>query len=65
MTQEKLAERAEVSVRYVQRVEAGSENVTVRTLAKFANALRVDLAALLSPPATLRRAGPGRPRQKP
>jgi transcriptional regulator with XRE-family HTH domain len=62
LTQEQLAERAEVSARYVQRVEAGTENLTVRTLIKVSNALRVPLADLLVTPVAPR-AQPGRPRR--
>jgi len=62
LTQEQLAERAEVSSRYVQRVEAGTENLTVRTLIKMSNALRVPLADLLVPPVAPR-ARPGRPQR--
>jgi transcriptional regulator with XRE-family HTH domain len=62
LTQEQLAERAEVSARYVQRVEAGTENLTVRTLIKLSNALRVSLAKLLVTPLAPR-ARPGRPRR--
>lgn len=63
LTQEQLAERAEVSARYVQRVEAGTENLTVRTLIKMSNALRVPLAELLVPPSASR-ARPGRPARR-
>jgi transcriptional regulator with XRE-family HTH domain len=62
LTQEQLAERAEVSARYIQRVEAGTENLTVRTLIKMSNALRVPLGDLLVTPA-MPRARPGRPQR--
>jgi len=62
LTQEQLAERAEVSARYIQRVEAGTENLTVRTLIKMSNALRVTLAELLVTPVKPR-ARPGRPQR--
>jgi len=62
LTQEQLAERAEVSARYIQRVEAGTENLTVRTLIKMSNALRVSLAELLVAPSAPR-ARPGRPQR--
>ena len=62
LTQEQLAERAEVSARYIQRVEAGTENLTVTTLIKMSNALRVSLGELLIPP-TAPRARPGRPKR--
>jgi transcriptional regulator with XRE-family HTH domain len=60
LTQEQLAERAEVSARYIQRVEAGTENLTVRTLIKMSNALRISFAELLVAPLAPR-ARPGRP----
>ena len=46
-TQEELAERADVSVRYVQMVESGTENLSLVTLSKLAAALRVHPAELL------------------
>ena len=48
LTQERFAEEVGVSEKYVQRVEAGA-NLSVRSLVKFANALGVPLAALVSP----------------
>ena len=62
-TQEKLAEGLEVSVRYIQFVEGGKENLTVETLVKFANFLRVPVIELFTPP-TKPKAGPGRPKKK-
>lgn len=50
LTQAKLAERLEVSVRYLQRVEAGEENLTVDTLVKFARALKVAVGDFFTPP---------------
>jgi transcriptional regulator with XRE-family HTH domain len=60
LTQEALAEKVEVSVRYVQSVEGGRENLTVETLAKLGNTLRVAVAALFTVPAT-RKVKRGRP----
>ena len=51
-----------MTTRYVQRVEAGSENLTVETLVKFANALKVPLADIFAQPTT-RTPRPGRPRK--
>jgi transcriptional regulator with XRE-family HTH domain len=45
-TQEYLAERLDVSPRYVQFVEAGKENLTIDSLAKVARVLRVAVADL-------------------
>lgn len=46
-TQEKFAERIDVTSRYIQSVEGGRENLTLDTLVKMANALRVRVDALL------------------
>jgi transcriptional regulator with XRE-family HTH domain len=62
LTQAALAEELGVATRYVQRVEAGSENLTVETLVKFANALTVPLTDLFVQPTT-RAPRPGRPRK--
>lgn len=60
LTQEELAERAELSARYIQRVESGGENLTLLTLLHVADALRVEPADLLQQ-ARRGPAGPGRP----
>ena len=62
LTQEQLAEILELSVRYVQFVESGEENLTVTTLVKIANGLRVPVADLFAPP-TKPKPGPGRPKK--
>ena len=49
LTQEELAERARLSVRYIQMVEAGT-NVSIRTAIRFANLLRVELPELFVKP---------------
>ena len=59
-TQEKLAERLKVSPRWLQSVEAGRENLTVGTLVRLANALKVPMAEFFAPPAITKRK-PGRP----
>ena len=46
MTQEALATAAGVGTRYVQRVEAGRENLTIRSLALLASVLRVSVREL-------------------
>ena len=61
-SQEGLAEACEVSAKYVQRIEAGGANLTIASLAKFADALRVDVAELFVRPQT-RKPRPGRPRK--
>jgi len=62
-TQEEFAERIGVSPQYVQAVEGGRENLTLRTLAALAEALRIHPAGLLFAPTTPR-AKPGRPSGK-
>ncbi|MCL4750433.1 MAG: helix-turn-helix domain-containing protein [Myxococcales bacterium] len=52
LTQQAFAERLDVSLRYVQSVEAGWENPTVGTLEKLAKALRVPVAELFASPAS-------------
>ena len=61
-TQEALAEELDVSAAYLQRVEAGAENLTVRSLVRLARHLAVDVQALFDPPASTGRR-PGRPRR--
>ena len=50
LTQEVFAERLDVTARYVQRVEGGGQNVSVRVLATFANGLGVPVAELFRKP---------------
>lgn len=61
-TQERFAERAEVSPGYIRRVEAGLGNLTLTSLAKIAGLLDVTVPDLLVPPAsrTVRRGRPPR-----
>lgn len=59
-TQEQLAEHARVSLKYLQRIEAGRENLTLRSVARLANHLRVPPAELFVPPRS-RRPKRGRP----
>lgn len=49
LTQEDLADRLKLSVKYVQRVEGGT-NLSVRSLVRFAAALGVDVAELFALP---------------
>jgi transcriptional regulator with XRE-family HTH domain len=48
MSAREAAERAEIPLRQWQRVEAGDVNATLKTLARIAYALRVDVLALLA-----------------
>jgi transcriptional regulator with XRE-family HTH domain len=65
MTQEAFAERLDVTVQYVSKIELG-ENLTLRSLASIARVLGVAVDALFESPAptpTSSRKGPGRPRR--
>lgn len=61
LTQEGLAEILGVSIKYVQRIESGS-NLTVRSLVKLAQTLSVEPGALLTRPRSRTRPSVGRPR---
>lgn len=50
MTQERLAERLDRDIRYVQEIEGGRQNVTVRTAALVARVLRVPIRELFVVP---------------
>ena len=62
MTKEAFAERLEVSVQYVSRVEKGT-NLTVESLIKLANVLNVGIPDLFTLPTTPPRRR-GRPPKK-
>jgi transcriptional regulator with XRE-family HTH domain len=47
LTQEQTAERLGMAARHYQKIEAGELNVTLATLRKVADALRIEPAALL------------------
>jgi len=47
ITQEELAEKADLSLRYIQEVERGEANLSIAVLAAFADALDVPAASLL------------------
>jgi len=60
-TQAETAERAGIDAKHIQAIEAGSGNVTLRTLVALASAFGVDPRRLLEPaPLAVRRAR-GRP----
>lgn len=63
MTQEQLAEAADITPAYLQRVEYGRVNISVVTLVALAEALEVRLDTLVEP-ARLERGRPGRPRRR-
>jgi transcriptional regulator with XRE-family HTH domain len=64
LTQLDLAERAEISVNYLQHIErpGSSPNVTLRMLASLATSLGVALHELLQPATTANARTTGRPR---
>lgn len=63
-TQRELAETLGVSVQYVQRIEQGRENLTLRSLAELATALAAPASELLTAPRSLAPKR-GRPRKGP
>jgi transcriptional regulator with XRE-family HTH domain len=63
-TQEDCAVRLRLTVRRLRRFEAGA-NLTLRTLERIADALGVSARSLLEPPASKKRAKPGRPPKSP
>lgn len=64
LTQEELAERLDVSIKYLQRVEAGQENLTIESVVTVANALEVAPGYLIQQPRSAPPRKPGRPRKK-
>jgi transcriptional regulator with XRE-family HTH domain len=63
LTQETFAERLDVTVQYVSKIEVG-ENLTLRSLASIARALGVPVDALFERPASsVPAAKRGRPRR--
>jgi transcriptional regulator with XRE-family HTH domain len=61
-TQELFAEHYWASVKYVQALELGRENLSLATLARVARSLKVPVRALFAAPKSLR-VNPGRPRK--
>ncbi len=47
LTQAQLAELIDVHEKYIGKIEAGKQNITVKTLNKLANALNIDVCRLL------------------
>ena len=64
MTQEELAGRIGVSVRHLQRIEAGQKNLSVLFLAELSPLLEAEPAEFLAPPTTPK-PRPGRPKRSP
>lgn len=46
LTQAKLAELIDVHEKYVGKIEAGKQNITIKTLNRLANALEIDIDKL-------------------
>lgn len=61
-TQEQAAERLQLDVRELRRVESGRVNMTVASLARLARGLGTTVRALFDPPANRSPRRPGRPR---
>jgi transcriptional regulator with XRE-family HTH domain len=55
LTQSELAERMGSNEKHLQRIEAGQENLTLRSVASIAEALEADTASLFQPPISLQR----------
>jgi HTH-type transcriptional regulator/antitoxin HipB len=67
LTQEELAEALAVSVKYVQRVERGRDNLTLDSMVKLVSALGARMADLHVPPRPVRtptRAAPAKSRRR-
>lgn len=64
LTQAKLAEAAGIQTNYVQMIEHATTNISVKVLVKLADALDVEVEALLKP-AEAPEVQRGRPRKKP
>ena len=63
LTQDQQAERLGFTLKYLQRIEGGGENLTVRSLVKIASAIGVPVTGLFLRPRT-KQAGPGRPKRR-
>lgn len=62
LTQAKLAELVGVSIRYLQSIEGGQENLGLETIAKLANVLKLLPIRFFEPPTT-KKQRPGRPKR--
>ena len=61
MTQQQLADVMGISPQYLRRVESGGANLSIKSLAKFAHALAVEVAELFVVPSGREPRRPGRP----
>jgi transcriptional regulator with XRE-family HTH domain len=64
LTQEALAARLGMSDVYLRRIESGRVNLSVKSLARLAAALGVEITALFEAPRVRARRGPGRPKSR-
>lgn len=64
VTQEELAERLDVPVQHVSRIEGGGQNITLTTLERFAIALGMDVKVVFTPTTEGPRTPPKTRRQK-
>jgi transcriptional regulator with XRE-family HTH domain len=62
-TQEQFAEEMGFSLKFTQRIEAGRENLTIKSLVSLAEHLGIAVKALFQRPRT-RKPGPGRPKRR-
>jgi transcriptional regulator with XRE-family HTH domain len=63
LTQQTLATEAEVDLRFVQRIERGTTNLSVKVLISISSALGVEPTAMFAP-AKIAPARAGRPRKE-
>ncbi len=63
LTQEALAELADIGMRFMQRIESGRTNIGLNAIVALAEALEVKPSALFNV-AKLTRGGPGRPKKR-
>jgi len=64
LTQEQVAERANVSPRTLQRMEAGASDATITRLITLCTVLDTELPALIAPPSRSTKRHTGRPRRR-
>jgi transcriptional regulator with XRE-family HTH domain len=63
LTQEQLAAKLKITLKYLQRVEAGRHNLSVDSLVRFSRVLKAEPKALFEEPRTLM-VNVGRPRKR-
>jgi transcriptional regulator with XRE-family HTH domain len=62
-TQEAFADRANITPQYLQELERGKQNFSIKTLNRLAKLLGVPFEELFVPPKTME-SRPGRPRKR-